>query len=329
MVRFVLYAGMRHFLRLACLVGLSSVLTAREAVPVRVQLDWIFNAQFAGLYQAVEQGYFAEAGFAVDLKESPKSAGVVESVVAASGLAFGVSESNVLLLERQKGRPVVALAPMFHSSPMGWMVLKKSGIRTAADFRGRKVGIHHDGEKVLAVALARVGLTLKDVVMTEVGYDPRVLLEGTVDLMQGYSLDENVALKLRAPGQSDFIHAKDHGYLAPSQVLFATEATLAAHPALVERFLAACRRGWAFALANPEATIDLILKTWNPKLDRAYQLASLGQIAPLVQPTPASSIMPLMTRQEWEACQSVFVEHRFLEKRVDLEAFVYTPRVSR
>jgi len=97
----------------------------------------------------------------------------------------------------------------------------------------------------------------------------------------------------------------------------------------VKRFLAASRRGWAFALANQEATVDLILRKWNPRLDRAYQLASLGQIARLVQPTPASSIMPLMSRQEWEACQSVFLEHHFLTQRVDLEAFVYAPRRPR
>jgi len=329
LARFVLKPGMRLLLRLSCLVCLASVLAAREAVPVRVQLDWIYNAQFAGLYQALEQGYFAAEGLEVELKEAPKSAGVVESVVTSTGIAFGVSESNVLLLECQKGRPVVALAPMFHSSPMGWMVLKQSGIRSAADFRGRKVGIHHDGEKVLAVALARAGLTLKDVVITEVGYDPRILLEGTVDLMQGYSLDENVALQVRAPGQSDFIHAKDHGYIARSQVVFATEATVASNPALVERFLSACRRGWSYALENQESTVDLILRKWNPSLDRTYQIASLGQIARLVKPTPASTVMPLMSRQEWEECQSVFLKHDFLPQRVDLESFVYAPQSPR
>ena len=39
--------------------------------------------------------------------------------------------------------------------------------------------------------------------------------------------------------------------------------------------------------------------------------------------------MPLMSRQEWEACQSVFVEYEFLDRRVDLEAFVYAPRTPR
>jgi len=54
MARFVLNPGMRlSLLFLSCLVWPVSALTARETLPVRVQLDWIYNAQFAGLYQAL------------------------------------------------------------------------------------------------------------------------------------------------------------------------------------------------------------------------------------------------------------------------------------
>ena len=43
----------------------SAVASVSELTPVRVQLDWIYNAQFAGLFQAVEQGYYADVGFEV------------------------------------------------------------------------------------------------------------------------------------------------------------------------------------------------------------------------------------------------------------------------
>jgi ABC-type nitrate/sulfonate/bicarbonate transport system substrate-binding protein len=291
---------------------------------VYFQLDWIYNAQFAGLYQAIEQGYFAEAGLAVTLAEAPKSRGVVEAVVAHPGIAFGSSESNVLLGKFADGLPVVALTAMFQQSPMGWMYLKTPDRETLADFAGARVGIHGDGEKVLRIALAQAGMTLDDVRMTEVGYDPAIVANGEIDLMQGYVIDEFVKLQQLVGEDAGVLMAKDYGYLAASQVIF-TRADLAAQePELVAAFLEACRRGWEYALAHPEETIDLLLREWNPDLDRAYQRQSLALMTPLVKAADGSLLAP-MDRGEWEASMAMFVEHELLPAPIDLAGFVPQP----
>jgi len=50
--------------------------------------------------------------------------------------------------------------------------------------------------------------------------------------------------------------------------LCASEAELKAHPERTAAFRAASLKGWAYALAHKEATVDLILKTYSVKKSR-------------------------------------------------------------
>ena len=309
---------------LLCFLSLHGWSHFLNAKSVTIQLDWIYNAQFAGLYQAIEQGYFEEKGVEVTLLEAPKSVGVVESVVGADDLRFGISESSVLLAKRQAGLPIVALAPMFQTSPMGWMHLPQSDIQSIADFQGKRIGIHADGEKILGIALAQNGLSLEDVEFVEVGYDPEVLIKGEIDLMQAYYIDEFVELQRRTGNTGRIELAGKNGYLAYSQVLFTKESTLKASPELVVAVTEACRDGWAYALDHKAATIDLILDRWNGELNRAYQLSSLEKIESLVRPD-GGTIMPWTDPATWQAMQELLLQFGLLAAASELSDFLYSP----
>lgn len=321
---------MRNTLRfriLAVVAALSAVWAGlplragEEPTPVVMQLDWIYNAQFAGLFQAIEQGYFADAGLAVELREAPKSVGVTEAILAEDGIVFGSSESNVLLVKRAEGAPVVALATMFQDSPLGWISLKETGVETVKDFAGKTIGIHADGEKVIDIALAKSGLTRDDFSMTKVGYDPVIIADKEVDLMQAYYLDEFVELQLMTDGQASIILARDNGYLAYSQVIFTDEATVEAHPEVVKAFLEATKKGWAYACANPEATVDLIIGKYNPDLDKPYQMGSLAKVCELVAPAGKEPLAP-MDKAKWAASQDLFIKYGVIAEPADLDALL-------
>ncbi|MGJ3242814.1 MAG: ABC transporter substrate-binding protein [Opitutales bacterium] len=286
--------------------------------PVLMQLDWIHNAQFAGIYQAVEQGFYADAGFAVEIRTAPKSRSVVESVADYDGLAIGSSESNVLLVARAEGQPVVALATMFQDSPMGWAYLEESGIEGVEDFAGKTIGIHADGEKVIDIALAANGLTRNNLTFEKVGWDPVIVAKGEVDLMQVYVIDEFVKLQLMTDGGAGIVMAKDNGYLAYSQVMFAMEDDVAAYPAAIAAFLKATQQGWEYAAAHQAETVDLIISEYNPELDPAYQRASLAEVINLVKPDGRTALAP-MDPEKWAASMALFQEHGIIEDPVDLQ----------
>ena len=82
---------------------------------VVLQLKWKHGFQFAGYYAAQELGYYNDAGLDVELRAASPGIIPVEEVI--SGRAqYGVGNS-ALLLDRQKGKPVVVLGVIFQHSP--------------------------------------------------------------------------------------------------------------------------------------------------------------------------------------------------------------------
>ncbi|MGB0370341.1 MAG: ABC transporter substrate-binding protein [Opitutales bacterium] len=291
--------------------------------PVVMQLDWKFNVQFAGLYQAVEQGYFEDEGLAVELKEVPKDYDIFSPVVGHADLRFGCSESNRILMESSGGMPLVALATMFQGSPMGWISLESTGIESVADFRGKKIGVHEDGVFVIDLALRKNGLADVPFETFEVGHSPEALLSGKADLVQGYVLDEFVKYRKVSPEPLRIVMAKDNGYLAYSQVIYADKATVAKYPEKTRGFLRAVQKGWEYVDQNREATVDLVLSKYSPQLDRDYQLESLDEVMKLVKPEGMVALSP-MDRAVWEGSMNEFIGVGLMEEAADLDALVTT-----
>lgn len=293
--------------------------TATHAQPTHVvmQLDWIYNAQFAGIYQAVEQGYFAERNLEVRIIPVDPKQQTVPAVLAQS-IAFGSAESNVLLRAHASGAPIKVLATMFQSSPLGWMFLGNSGITSFSDLAGKRIGIHPDGEKVIALASKRNGFELDDFILPHVGYDIDVVVSGEVDAMQAYSIDEFVKLQLATDYTSGMIMAKDIGYSAYSQVIFTTEEVVEKHPAVVRDFLKAVQLGWSYALEHKEETVDLILEKYNPSLDRSYQIASMKKIDELVRPNGQQPLAAI-EKSVFEKSLNQYLESGMVEQSTNLE----------
>ncbi|MGF1483875.1 MAG: ABC transporter substrate-binding protein [Opitutales bacterium] len=304
-------------------VAAPSPARAADTTKVVMQLDWIFNAQFAGLYQAIEQGYFAEEGLDVELRESVPDQNTVGAVLDAD-IAFGCAESNVLLLDRADGADIVALGAMFQRSPLVWMYLPPTQYTGTPSLKGKRVGVNPDGKRVMKRILKGADVSLEEVEIMDVGYDKmQPLLDGKVDFIQGYYIDEFVRLQMQTGGQAQSFLAEDYGYSAYSQVVFASAAQTQAHPDLYPRFERALARGWLYALIHQQETVDLILKKYNPDLDPVYQQRSLARIADLVTPAGHAPMQP-MQRKVWADNVAFFMSEGILKEPVDLDAMLPT-----
>jgi ABC-type nitrate/sulfonate/bicarbonate transport system substrate-binding protein len=110
-----------------------------NAVPVRLQLKWRHQFQFAGFYTALEKGYYHEAGFDVTIIPATPGTDPVE-IVLKGGADFGVASSE-LVLRYARGDPVVVLASIFQHSPLTLFVRRDAGIDTVHDLAGHKVAL--------------------------------------------------------------------------------------------------------------------------------------------------------------------------------------------
>ena len=307
------------FLIAGLIVPAHSLKAEKNLIPVVLQLDWAPNAQFAGIYQAVKQGFYVDAGMEVEIRPLPEGQSSVEIVLhETADYVFGVIESTVLLQAGVSESGIKAIATMFQDSPLGWMSLTSAGIQSPADFKGKKIGVHSDGMGALDLVLEQAGLSRDQIQMVEVGWDPIVLVDGKVDLMQGYYIDEFVRLQLLTGGKSKIMLARDYGYQAYSQVIITTETMMAERHDLVEKFLQASREGWKYALDHVEETADLVIAKYSPHLDRGYQVASLQRIAELVSPD-GQPPLAAMRADKWKASQKILLKAGILSEPANLD----------
>ncbi len=270
-----------------------------ELTPVRVELDWIANAQFAGLLLAVERGWYREAGLDVTIAPvNQETMQTIEPVLAAKGISVGVADGSALLRARAGGAPVQAFATMFQASPIGIVTLESRGFTSIAELKGKRIGIHAYNRPQLAKMLASAGLTLDDVEPVVLGNDHESLPAGKVDAQVAYVIDEKVAFETAGHPVRAF-YGHEHGYRTYAQVYFTTEAVRAAHAPVLEAFLAASNRGWRAATADPRAAAELIVAKHQPDLSVAYQEGSLRLIAGLLEVESGGGSMGRMRRETW------------------------------
>jgi len=276
---------------LAALVGLMTLALVAcgggdpDQVTVKLALDWYPNSNHLGLFIAEEKGYFADENLVVDLY-TPVDPSTVLQTVGAGSDDFGISYQPDVLLARAQGVPVVSIAGMVQHPLNSVVALKSSGITRPGDLKGKKVGYPGipTNEPLLETMLRFDGLSgLGDVELVNVGFDlAPALISGRVDAVVGaYWTHETIlleneghpvtVLKMEEWGVPDYYEL----------VMVASEKKLAEDPEVVERFLKAVRRGYADAVADPQAGVDILLRGTNEEVDEKIERPGADLLKPV------------------------------------------------
>src|SRR5712672_2080996 len=272
---------LRRLVMAACLLLLASH-PAAALDQVSMQLKWKHQFQFAGYYAALEQGFYRNAGLDVTIREGGPDIDVAETV--ASGKAdFGVCSSGVLR-DWAKGRRLVVLAAIFQRSPAIVLVARRADISSVSDLRGRKL-MDTPGSDEIAAMLKREGVDYEAMPRVAHEGNPRDLLAGRADAMVAYSTSEPFVLEQLGAAYRTFAPAAS-GIDFYGDNLCTSEAEVNAHPDRVAAFKAATVKGWAYALAHKEATVDLILRTYSAKKSREALLFEAEHTEALVGRDP-------------------------------------------
>jgi class 3 adenylate cyclase/ABC-type nitrate/sulfonate/bicarbonate transport system substrate-binding protein len=235
---------------------------ARDAVSI--QLKWKHQFQFAGYYQALEQGFYRDAGLDVTIREGGPGIDVAEAV-AGGNADFGVCTASVLR-DWAAGRRLVVLAAIFQRSPAVIVVARRADISSVSDLRGRTL-MDTPGSDEIAAMLKREGVDYQSMLRVPHEGNPRDLLAGRADAMIAYSTSEPFVLEQLGAAYRTFTPAAS-GIDFYGDNLCTSEAEVKAHPDRVAAFRAASLKGWAYALVNKEATVDLILRSYSATKSR-------------------------------------------------------------
>jgi NitT/TauT family transport system substrate-binding protein len=242
-----------------------------------VQLDWIANAQFAGLLVAREKGWYARQGLDVTIEPVNQTTLDTVTPVAKGRNVIGCADGMVLLQARQANQPIQAFATTLQASPLGIVTLRSSHFAGIKDLAGKTIGLHAYDRPQLDIMLKANGLSLHQVKIKEIGDDLTSLAAGLIDAQVVYLLDEKLTMEEKGIELNVF-PGYANNYSTYSQVYFARTDFLESHREILAKFLTATNRGWEEAFAHPNETAAMLVSRYLPSKDLTYQVRSLEEL---------------------------------------------------
>ena len=301
---------------LLCLMCACSHVWAEDALfPVVVRFHWLANVEFAGILEAKERGWYAEAGLDVTPKGWENGVSGLDEV--ATGKAhIGVQEGATMLQARAKGTPVKAFATQFQRSPVCLASKEALGLTTPESLKGKRIGYQSDGGLLMIdLMLKHQGMSSKDVTLVQIGWDLKPLLNDEVDAFVAYMT--NQPLMLKEQGQAtNVIPAYDYGYDFYSSVYFAHEQFLKEHPEIAQKFLDATLRGWREAFAHPEETAKMIVEKYYPDGSVAQQTEELKIYHQLATMGVGEDAIGMMSEELWQKGIDVLLAQQQIAEKI-------------
>jgi putative hydroxymethylpyrimidine transport system substrate-binding protein len=272
-----------------------------EAQSFDLTLDFYPNPDHAGIYMGEKLGYFEDAGLDLNLR-TPSDPSAPLKLLAAGQTDLAISYEPELVLAKEKGLDLVAVAALVNRPLTSMIWLRKSGIGGVGGLRGKTIataGIPYQNA-YLQTILARAKLKPSDVKAVNVGFGllPAIAGGRAQAMLGGFSNVEGVDLRLR--GKDPVITPVDQ-LGVPSYdelVLVARRQQLEEDPQAIRLFVAALARGTAAAASNPEAATKALLEA-NPDLDPKLTRAEMAATLPLLDPPRGGHPYGYMDPAQW------------------------------
>lgn len=229
---------------------------------VTLAMSYIPNVQFAPYYMAAAKGYYAEAGLEVVFDYNFES-DVVQRVASwpESGVDFATASGTSTLLARQQGLPVKTVMTLYQQFPVVFFAKASTGLKSAADLKGKTVGIPGNfGESFYGLLALRYANQFDESAFTvqEIGFtQAQAVMEDKVQAATGYAMNEPVLLRQQGV-EVDVLRVADVYNLAANGIVV-SERLIAEAPEVVRGFVTASLKGLRATLDNPDEAFEVSL----------------------------------------------------------------------
>ncbi len=265
------------------------------------------------------QGYYQAAGLEVEIIPCQPGEDGMQKVLQGKA-EFGVGSTELLLL-REQGAPVVALAVIFQHSPLALMTLKQSSLQSIHDLVGRKIMIE-PGSSELYAYLLEEGISSDKFTLLPHGFNVKDLLAGNVDALSTYVTDE--PFELSKVGQEYVLYSpRAAGIDFYGDNLFTTESLLKLKPKMVKAFREASLKGWEYAMQHPEEMLQLIYSRYSQRHSIEHLRFEAHQMAPLLQ--MALVEIGHMNPGRWQHIAKTYTKLGMIKPDFNFKGFLYDP----
>lgn len=280
------------------------------------------NLPFVGAYVAQAEGFFADEGLDVTIQHS--AGGGEHLQLLANGTVDITTQDAGVVLERRAdpGLPLVSIALVGQRGQQAYVALEESGIETPKDWEGRTVGYKGTPPPDLFAIMAAEGVDPGAVELVNVGFDPRLLTAGQVDVFPVFKSNEPDTIE---GWGYDLVSwdAADYGVPTLGLTYVATEETVADDPELLRSFLAAVMRGVAFAEDDPQRAVEIVVDVVGDDAVADHQRFMLEtELVDAHSAVTDEHGLGWQTTEQWQALADLLVEQGVVDGPVDAtEAF--------
>lgn len=297
---------------------------------VRILLPSTTMVQSAGYYMALHKGFFKQQGLDVDLRSSRSRQSITQAVDDGDA-EYGVSNADVLI-EKAKGRALVAVAVLFQHSPAALlvlkdkdMVLKNKGINKLADLNDKRVLLLPEFQDIEVISLLRkYHIQSINISSPSVTRDMTTLVNNQFDALS-INLTRGPYNAVRQGVDPIIFMPKEYGIDFYSGFLFTNEQEANANPERVAAVRAAVLQGWEYALTHTEETLDVLLglsqlPSSSSRNKMKYQLITMRDFI-----LPDFVPLGYINQQHLRDMQQQLIDFDLIAKGSDFSQFIYIP----
>lgn len=296
-----------------------------QNTPIRLQIKWVTQSQFAGYYVAKAKGYYTEEGLDVTILPGGPTTPVTQ-VMAAGGADVTVDWAADALIAREKGIKLVNIAQPFNKAGLELICPKDGPVQSEADFAGKTLGVWFFGNEYPFFAwMSKLGLS------TEGGPDGVTVLQQSFDVS---ALVQKQADCISVMTYNELGQAADAGFTADKIIqfnysemgndlledgLYVLEDRLA-DPAFKEamvKFVRASMKGWDYALANPDESAQIVVDSDDSGAATFdHERYMVGEVAKLM--AGANGVLDTAV---WDRTVQALLDQKLLTMPADPEAY--------
>jgi len=248
--------------------------------------DFGYNGRHAYFFDALDRGYYRDAGLEVKIVRGAGSVDAIRQVGAGNAM-FGFADAGPLILARAKDQsPVKLVAIVYVKPPQAIFCREDSGLRKPKDLEGNAIADNAGGATpALFPAFARAaGIDAQTVRWVVAGTEslPGLLATNKIPCVAQFTMGEALLRSKIGPTKLVRFAFADVGLSYYGNGIVATAATIASKPDIVHRFVEATLRGMKDAFADPAAA-GAIMQRLVPQVDATVAKQETEAVAELAQ----------------------------------------------
>ena len=218
--------------------------------------QWTAQAQFAGYYVAQEKGFYKETGLNVEI--------VHPSVTQSAIRRINNDESHATTLQLAQALDImdygIPLVNVLQTSMNNALVIVSRRNKNPLQQKGEKIGIWNAGFGQIAICMSmKDGLNYQWVPFAS---NINLFISGAIDATLAMSYNEYYLLLQTGftLTEDNVYRFSDHGYNFQEDGIYMSRAYYESHRDEARRFAAASRKGWEWAAAHPDETLDIVMR---------------------------------------------------------------------